>query len=119
MSPFKPTREDATSVRQPEQMNEEALSPERGMETRQALGEGRQSRGDAAGNQRHPPHVTENFEDAPIQDERPGGIEPLPANASGTQEIDLEADPQEIDPESMYDRRPGEDKDAPPSSRVD
>jgi hypothetical protein len=123
MSPIKPTREDAARASDQGEMYEEALSPEERGQRRRVAGKGRKSVGGAEENRRHPPHVTENAEDAPLQqgNRRPGDIAPLPANASGSERIDLEADPraEEIDPESAYNRRPGEDKDRPPSGRVD
>lgn len=73
--------------------------------------------GDSRSSREHPPHVTENDEGAPVQEhlESPEDVPTLPANAQGsdTQPTDGGA----IDEESMYDRRPSEDKDRPPSSR--
>lgn len=82
----------------------------------------REEVGGNAGNQRHPPHVTENAEGAPVQREHPapGEIEPLPANASGRERVDPEEDgAQRIDPESAYEGRLDEDKEHPPTSRPD
>jgi hypothetical protein len=59
----------------------------------------REEKGTAASSRRHPPHVSEG-EDSPV----------LPANAAGEDLVRPDV-PQEIDPESMYDRRPGQDKD--------
>jgi hypothetical protein len=74
----------------------------------------RKEYGDAASSQRHPPHVDVNARGAPAQDsnESPADTPVLPANAHGAdrQPNELQQD-REIDPESMYDRRPGEDKD--------
>lgn len=72
--------------------------------------------GDSRSSRQHPPHVTENDEGAPIQDhlDSPDDVPTLPANAQGSDT--QEDDPRGIDDESMYDRRPEEDKDRPPSS---
>lgn len=73
--------------------------------------------GDAQSSHRHPPHVSENAEGAPLQDDTAAGMVPtLPANASGEDKVSTEEHAQPIDDESMYDRRPSEDKDRPPSS---
>lgn len=121
MSPMRPTREDAARASRPEEMDEEALSPEARMKAGGSAGKGREERGGAAGNRRHPPHVTENFEEAPFQEENPApnAVEGLPPKASGRAEVSVEESAQPIDPESAYDRRPSEDKDQPPSTRVD
>ena len=74
----------------------------------------RQERGDAESSRRHPPHVDESARGAPVQasTQAPDDVPTLPANAHGE---DLQASEHHqdrpIDPESMYDRRPGEDKD--------
>ena len=62
---------------------------------------------------RHRPHVTENDEDAPVQDETqaPNDVTVLPANASGTDKVDVDDQAAPIDEESMYDQRPERDKD--------
>ena len=75
--------------------------------------------GTAASSRRHPPHVTEDEQGAPIQDEHgnPAEIPTLPANASGQDRITTAEHDRGIDPASMYDRRPDEDKDQPPSER--
>ncbi|HEX2189446.1 MAG TPA: hypothetical protein VHG51_11135 [Longimicrobiaceae bacterium] len=71
--------------------------------------------GDAASSRLHPPHVTENAEAAPVQDESGGAeIPTLPANSHGRDRTEMTEQPG-IDPESMYEHRPGEDKDTPPS----
>ena len=67
--------------------------------------------GNQASSQKHPPHVSENAEDEPIQKEmispRPAPV--LPANASGSDKVGAEEQDQGIDDESMYDRRPEEE----------
>ena len=69
--------------------------------------------GSAAESQLHPPHFTENdLQTIPV---RPN----LPANASGTDKVTTAEHDRGIDRASMYDRRPEEDKDQPPSDRVD
>jgi hypothetical protein len=71
--------------------------------------------GDAASSQRHPPHVTENAEGAPLQEGAEGApIPTTPANAHGEDKSEMTEQPR-IDPESMYEHRPGESKDTPPS----
>lgn len=76
--------------------------------------------GDAASSRLHPPHVTENDEDAAIQAEHPEGgpVAALPANASGKDQQPADGTAQHIRPESMYENRPAEDKDSPPSTRT-
>ncbi|CAN5225642.1 hypothetical protein BH23GEM4_BH23GEM4_01100 [soil metagenome] len=74
----------------------------------------RREAGDAAGSHRDPPHVTENDEDAPAQ---PADAPDAPlsgANASGVDKVSTEKLDQGIDDESMYDRRPSENKDWEP-----
>lgn len=75
--------------------------------------------GGAASSQRHPPHVTENVEGAPVQEsgttEEP--IPALPPNAHGKDRTDATGQPP-IEEESMYEGRPEEDKDQPPSARA-
>jgi hypothetical protein len=60
----------------------------------------------------HPPHVTANDDDAPVQDELDSkkDVPVLPANAAGEDQVSTDDQPREIDPESAYDRRPEEDK---------
>ncbi len=71
--------------------------------------------GSAASSRRHPPHVTEGDAEAPLQREAEGEEIPTqPANAHGVDRSDMTRQPP-TDPESMYERRPGEDKDTPPS----
>ncbi|HEU0016241.1 MAG TPA: hypothetical protein VFQ45_21360 [Longimicrobium sp.] len=70
--------------------------------------------GGAESSQAHPPHVTENDEGAPVQasTQAPNDVPALPANAHGRDQLGNErSGPGRIDPESMYDHRPGEDKD--------
>lgn len=78
----------------------------------------REEKGNSATSRKHPPHLNENAEDAPLQDSQPGPEEvpTLPANAHGEDEVSTTEQAQPIDDESMYDRRPGEDKDRPPSA---
>lgn len=74
--------------------------------------------GDAASSQLHPPHVTENAEDAPAQDDiqSPTDTTVRPANAHGHDRISAEeAADQEIRPTSAYDGRSAEDKNWDPS----
>ncbi|MDQ3556910.1 MAG: hypothetical protein M3409_09050 [Gemmatimonadota bacterium] len=74
--------------------------------------------GGQASSQRHPPHVSENAEEAPVQEEVAPGGEPVPtlgANAHGVDKVSTDEMDLPVDDESMYDRRPSEDKDQPPS----
>jgi hypothetical protein len=72
--------------------------------------------GDSASSRRDPPHVDENMEDAPLQEEHPSpeDVPTLPATAHGIDKQSTEEQAQPIDEESMYDRRPEEDKDWKP-----
>jgi hypothetical protein len=81
---------------------------------------GRKEIGDAKSSRRDPPHLDKNMEDAPLQDDHPSpeDVAALPATAHGHDEIPAEEQSQPIVPESMYDNRPEEDKDDPPSSPV-
>ena len=77
----------------------------------------RQEIGNSATSHRHPPHITENAEGAPLQEQhpRPGAIPASPPLAQGTDKVPADEHKQPIDPESMYDRRPAEDKDVHPA----
>jgi hypothetical protein len=72
----------------------------------------REERGTQASSQRHPPHVDVNARGKPVQDstENPTDVPTLPANASGRDQAEEGEQPMVIDHESMYDRRPEEDK---------
>lgn len=74
--------------------------------------------GDAASSQKHPPHVSESAEDAPVQQSNaaPNQTPVLGANASGKDKVSTKELDQPIREGSMYDQRPAEDKDRPPSS---
>lgn len=69
--------------------------------------------GDRQSSQLHPPHVTENDHGAEVQGSMPAPNEvpALPANAQGQDLVDSEEQVPQIDDESMYGNRPGEDKD--------
>ncbi len=70
--------------------------------------------GNAQTSQVHPPHVTENDQGAPVQasTQAPNDVPALPANAHGRDQLANDGGaPGRIDRESMYDHRPGEDKD--------
>jgi hypothetical protein len=69
--------------------------------------------GDAASSQLHPPHVTENDKGAQVQgsSESPTPVPALPANAHGQDRVPSTGGAEYIDDESMYEKRPGEDKD--------
>lgn len=117
MSPDKPTRDSAAHADDPRQMyGVSAGHPAGGSE---ATKEGRDEKGTAAGSRRHPPHTTENSDAGQVQseEEAPGEVPVLPANAQGTDTVSTETHEQPIDETSMYDRRRDEDKDRPPSTR--
>ena len=69
--------------------------------------------GGEASSQVHPPHVTENDKGAQFQEgtEAPSAVPALPANAHGQDLVPPGAGAEYIDDESMYEKRPGEDKD--------
>lgn len=72
--------------------------------------------GNSASSRKHPPHVTENVDDAQVQRGAEGEeIAPLPANAHGKDRSDM-TDQMEIREGSAYENRPSEDKDTPPST---
>jgi hypothetical protein len=73
---------------------------------------GRKEMGDSASSRLHPPHVDENMEDAPLQEDHPSpeDVAGLPATAHGKDKQTAEEMTQPINPESMYDGRPEEDK---------
>jgi hypothetical protein len=77
---------------------------------------GRKEVGDSESSRRDPPHVDENTEDAPLQEEHPSPkkVPGLPATAHGEDKASTEEQNQPIDDESMYDRRPEESKDWKP-----
>lgn len=81
-------------------------------------GEGRQEQGGEQQTSRERPHATENDREAgQIRNEADQTVPAMPANASGSDRVSTEDQDQGIDPESMYDRRPAEDKNRPPSSQ--
>lgn len=98
-------------------MSTPAPDPARGTPSQEPTGH-RVEQGDIAGSSKHPPHVTENAENAPLQENQPapGDVPVTPANAQGEDAIPTTELEQGIDEESMYDRRPSEHKDRPPSS---
>ncbi len=84
------------------------------MTTERTAGPGpRKEIGDAESSQLHPPHVTENDRGAQFQanTEAPNEVPGLPANAHGKDVVDSPDEVPQIDDESMYGNRPGEDKD--------
>ncbi len=76
----------------------------------------RQEVGNAASSRKHPPHVDENAEEAPLQEEHPSpeDVPTLPATAHGEDKVSTDEQKQPINSESMYDNRPEEHKDIPP-----
>lgn len=76
-------------------------------------GDSREEQGSDSGSHRHPPHATEGDTQSPKKD---GAASPaLPSTAHGDDSFSTEEGSAPIDDESMYDRRPAEDKDRPPS----
>lgn len=77
-------------------------------------GQDRQEVGGQQSSRRDPPHATENDAHATQiqrESESPATVPTMPANASGKDRVSTAEQDQELDPASMYDRRPGEDKD--------
>jgi len=71
--------------------------------------------GDAASSQLHPPHLSDNDRGAPVQGKAEGAdIPTMPANAHGQDKSEMTRQPA-TDGTSMYEHRPGENKDTPPS----
>lgn len=84
------------------------------MTTERDAGPGpRKEIGGAASQQVHPPHVTENDHGAEVQKstQAPNEVPALPANAHGQDLVEADKQVRQIDDESMYGSRPGEDKD--------
>ncbi|HEX2208592.1 MAG TPA: hypothetical protein VHG93_12980 [Longimicrobium sp.] len=69
--------------------------------------------GGAESSREHPPHATENDKGAQVQGstQAPNTVPALPANAHGQDRVGPGAGAEYIDDESMYEKRPGEDKD--------
>ncbi len=84
-----------------------------------SLGRDRQDIDSNAAARNDTPHLTPQDDDGEIPDDIPGDgdVAALPSNASGIDKVTVDDQNQEIDDESMYDRRPAEDKDQPPSER--
>jgi hypothetical protein len=76
----------------------------------------REERGTAESSRRNPPHVDVNAQGAPVQQssQNPGDVPTLPSNAHGHDRAPVADEPRTVDPASMYERRPSEDKDVPP-----
>lgn len=114
--PPKPTREDATN---PEMVEGSPVirRTQREITAAEQMGLEREELDEEVG-ERRTPHVTINEKRAP-RDHRPTarGGPVLPANASGIDTVPVDLQNEEIDEESMYDRRPDQDKDRPPSQR--
>lgn len=117
MSPDKPTRDSATGSEDPREMYDARAGATKGKAADQE--EGREEKGTSASSRRHPPHPTEEAEEADVQSDEsaPGEVPVLPANAQGTDTVSTDEHDQPIDDTSMYDRRRDEDKDTPPSTR--
>ncbi len=117
--PHKPTREAAIGSDRREELSRQRAEPH-GQSTPEDADLERLEVGSARDSRRNPPHVTENDEDAPVQQETsaPNDVPVLPANASGRDTVGEDEQDEPIDDESMYDRRPERDKDQPPSERA-
>lgn len=77
--------------------------------------------GNSATSHRNPPHIDENAEGAALQEEHPRA-EPVPTPpplAHGADKVSTTEQMRPIAPESMYDRRPAEDKDIHPAEETD
>lgn len=108
----KPSRDDATAAGEMEEMEPGASSDD----STQRFATGRRNPEASLPAEEQPPHVTENDEDAEVQDEleSPDDVPVLPANASGQDQVSSDDQSRVVDAESMYDRRPEEDKDWKP-----
>ncbi|MEX2584502.1 MAG: hypothetical protein WD766_14635, partial [Gemmatimonadota bacterium] len=108
--PHKPTKESARDSSSRDEARGQRSEPD-GRQLDRA-GPARREVSSESAVAKHPPHVTENDEDAPVQDSTtaPDEVPVLPANASGTDSVDVDEQNQPIDDESMYDRRPEEEK---------
>lgn len=75
--------------------------------------------GNAASSRLHPPHVTEQVKGEPVQGSSPSPhpAPTLPANAHGVDAAEMTDQPA-VRQGSMYENRPEEDKDQPPSQRA-
>lgn len=84
---------------------------------RKGAAEGRHEVGDAQSSRQHPPHITPNDRNAPLQGghESPDTVSVLPANAAGKDQQSGDGAGYGIDEESMYDGRRSGDKDQPPT----
>jgi hypothetical protein len=69
--------------------------------------------GGAASSQVDAPHVPEHEKGAQVQEstQAPNAVPTSPANAHGKDLVEADKQVREIDDESMYGSRPGEDKD--------
>lgn len=117
MRPDKPTRDSATESEDPRDLYDaNASRPARGPGQ---SADARDEKGTAESSRRDPPHTTEGKEGGRVQseDDAPGDVPVLPANAQGTDKVTTEEHDQPIDDTSMYDGRRDEDKDTPPSTR--
>jgi hypothetical protein len=88
------------------------------MTTERTAGPGpRKEIGGPENSQVHPPHVTENDHGAQVQgsSESPTPVPALPANAHGQDVVPPTAGADYIDDESMYEKRPAEDKNHHPA----
>ena len=84
------------------------------MTTERTAGPGpRKEIGDAESSQLHPPHVTANDHGSQVQGstQAPNTVPTMPANAHGKDVVDSQNEVRQVDDESAYENRPGEDKD--------
>ncbi|CAN5800055.1 hypothetical protein BH23GEM6_BH23GEM6_15460 [soil metagenome] len=104
----KPSRDDATASKSMEEITPGAAQSDAA--DRYATGRRDPEASDAGEDQ--PPHVTANDSQAPVQENivSEQDVPVLPANASGEDQVSTDDQPDQIDDESAYDRRPEEDK---------
>lgn len=106
--PHKPTRDAATGASHPEQLADDHPAPAADPPAWAHMERQEVDRG--SDNHPEPPHVTQNDREGGHPDEAV-----LPANASGSDRVPADDLKQPVDDESMYDGRPSQDKDRPPS----
>lgn len=111
MNPFKRTREDSTYAENPEEgVRGDPAAAARPPHVPES---GRTEKGSGSGSARHRPR---GATDPDVDNSSTGqDTDVLPPNAQGTDKIPVDQKRQPIDEASMYDRRPSEDKDRPPS----
>jgi hypothetical protein len=116
--PHEPTRESSRGTGDLDEARGQPDQPA-GLHNPQHLGSGRQDVPGESGTDRDPPHSTPQDASGQVHDELPSprDVPVQPSNASGVDKVTVDEQDEEIDEESMYDRRPERDKDRPPSER--